>query len=34
MKKAYLILENGDVYEGYSFGAEKETVESLFLQQR
>ena len=29
MKKAYLILENGDVYEGYSFGAEKETVGEL-----
>ena len=28
-KKAYLILENGDVYEGYAFGAEKETVGEL-----
>ena len=26
MKKAYLILENGDVYEGASIGAEGETV--------
>ncbi len=28
-KKAYLILENGDVYEGFAFGAEKETVGEL-----
>lgn len=28
-KRAYLILENGDVYEGYSFGAEKEVVGEL-----
>ena len=28
-KKAYLILENGDVYEGRAFGAEKETVGEL-----
>ncbi len=28
-KKAYLILENGDVYEGFSFGAEKEVVGEL-----
>ncbi len=28
-KRAYLILENGDVYEGYSFGAEKTTVGEL-----
>jgi carbamoyl-phosphate synthase small subunit len=25
MKKAYLILENGEIFEGYSFGAVKET---------
>ena len=28
-KKAYLILENGDVYEGRAFGAEKDTVGEL-----
>lgn len=28
-KRAYLILENGDVYEGFSFGAEKEVVGEL-----
>lgn len=28
-KKAYLILENGDVYEGCAFGAEEETVGEL-----
>ena len=28
-KKAYLLLENGDVYEGLSFGAEKEAVGEL-----
>lgn len=28
-KKAYLLLENGDVYEGFSFGAEKEVVGEL-----
>lgn len=28
-KKAYLVLENGDVYEGYAFGAEKEVVGEL-----
>ena len=28
-KRAYLIMENGDVYEGYSFGAEKEVVGEL-----
>ena len=28
-KKAYLLLENGDVYEGCSFGAEKEVVGEL-----
>ena len=28
-KTAYLVLENGDVYEGYSFGAEKEVTGEL-----
>ena len=28
-KKAYLLLENGDVYEGFSFGAEKEVIGEL-----
>ncbi|MGN0469411.1 MAG: carbamoyl phosphate synthase small subunit [Acutalibacteraceae bacterium] len=28
-KKAYLILENGDIYEGFAFGAEKEIVGEL-----
>lgn len=28
-KKAYLVLENGDVYEGFAFGAEKEIVGEL-----
>ena len=28
-KKAYLVLENGDVYEGYAFGAEKVSVGEL-----
>lgn len=28
-KKAYLILENGDIYEGFAFGAEKEVVGEL-----
>lgn len=28
-KKAYLILENGDVFEGFAFGAEKEAVGEL-----
>ncbi len=28
-KKAYLVLENGDVYEGVAFGAEKEAVGEL-----
>ena len=28
-KKAYLILENGDVYEGYAFGAEKVSIGEL-----
>lgn len=28
-KKAYLILENGDVFEGFAFGAEKDTVGEL-----
>lgn len=28
-KKAYLLLENGDVYQGFAFGAEKETVGEL-----
>ncbi len=29
MKKAYLILEDGHIFEGYSFGAEKDTVGEL-----
>ena len=33
-KKAYLVLENGDVYEGYSFGAEKKQSGSWFSQRR
>lgn len=28
-KKAYLLLENGDIYEGFAFGAEKEIVGEL-----
>lgn len=28
-KKVYLLLENGDIYEGYAFGAEKEVVGEL-----
>ena len=28
-KKAYLVLEDGTVFEGYSFGAEKDTVGEL-----
>ncbi len=28
-KKAYLVLENGDIYEGFAFGAEKEIVGEL-----
>ena len=28
-KKAYLLLENGDVYEGKAFGSEKEAVGEL-----
>ncbi len=28
-KKAYLMLENGDIYEGFAFGAEKEIVGEL-----
>lgn len=28
-RKAYLILENGTVFEGKSFGAEKETMGEL-----
>ena len=28
-KKAYLLLENGDVYEGFAFGAEKEVIGEL-----
>ena len=32
-RKAYLILENGTVFEGKSFGAEKETMgELVFLK--
>lgn len=29
MKKAYLVLQNGDIFEGYSFGAEGSTVGEL-----
>lgn len=28
-KKAYLVLENGDIYEGFAFGAEKEIIGEL-----
>ena len=28
-KKAYLVLEDGTVFEGYSFGAQKDTVGEL-----
>ena len=28
-KKAYLILENGDIYEGFAFGAQEEIVGEL-----
>ncbi len=28
-KKVYLLLENGDIYEGYAFGAEKEVIGEL-----
>ncbi|MBQ7726289.1 MAG: glutamine-hydrolyzing carbamoyl-phosphate synthase small subunit [Clostridia bacterium] len=29
MKKAYLVLENGDIFEGYAFGAEKASIGEL-----
>lgn len=32
-RKAYLILENGTVFEGKSFGAEKKLWENWFLLQ-
>ena len=31
--KAYLILENGKVFEGKSFGAKRKLQGNLFLQQ-
>ena len=31
-QKAYLTLENGDVFEGYSFGAQTETTGELVLK--
>lgn len=33
-RAAYLILENGTVFEGKAFGAEKKLRENLFLLQQ